>query len=205
MARFPALPLWITDLSMDTAHLTNEEFGIYMRLIILMWGSPDCRIPNDDKWLAKHFRMSVKAVDKKVRPMIKEYCKTSRQFITQGRLKDEWDYKLRDSDNQRTRANSRWGKKKKSTPAMPSIPSLPNPKNKDSGNSLNDPVEKTVNGGDKPFLKSATIERAHEIAGQYDIGYVERVWREGGYAKKARNPDAAFLGFVRKHVKENPI
>ncbi len=205
MARFPALPLWIDALSMDTDHLTNEEFGIYMRLIILMWGSPDCRIPNDDKWLSKHFHLSVEQIEKKVRPIIKEFCKVTRQFLTQGRLKDEWNLKLEHSDNQRTRANSRWGKKKKSTPAMPSIPSLLNPKNKDSGNSSNDPVEKTVNGGDKPFLKSVTIERAHEIAGQYDIGYLENAWREGGYAKKARNPDAAFLGFVRKHVRKNPI
>ncbi len=205
MARFPALPLWIDALSMDTDHLTNEEFGIYMRLIILMWGSPDCRIPNDDKWLSKHFRMSLKAVNKKVRPMIKEFCNTTRIYITQGRLKDEWNLKLEHSDNQRTRANTRWRKKKKSTPAMPSIPSLPIPKNKDSENSSNDPVEKTVNGGDKPFLKSVTIERAHEIAGQYDIGYLENAWREGGYAKKARNPDAALLGFVRKHVRKNPI
>ncbi len=205
MARFPDLRFWIDAWALDTKHLNYEETGIYITLIIMMWSHPNCRIPNDDKWLARHFRMTPREVEKKLRPLITEFCKKDRRFITQGRLKDEWDYRMRNSDNQRTRANTRWGKEKKSTPAMPSIPSLPNPKNKDSGNSLNDPVEKTVNGGDKPFLKSATIERAHEIAGQYDIGYVERVWREGGYAKKARNPDAAFLGFVRKHVKENPI
>ena len=205
MSRFPALPLWIDAWSMDTDHLTYEELGIYIKLVVLMWGSPDCRIPNDDKWLAKHFHLSVGVIEEKVRPIIKEFCKITRQFITQGRLKDEWNLKLEHSDSQRTRANTRWRKRKKSTRAMPSIPSPPIPENKNSENSSNDPVEKAVSVGDKPFLKSSTIERAHEIAGQYDIGYLENAWREGGYAKKARNPDAAFLGFVRKHVRKNPI
>ncbi|KKM90285.1 hypothetical protein LCGC14_1240160 [marine sediment metagenome] len=205
MARFPALPLWIDALSMDTDHLTNEEFGIYMRLIILMWGSPDCRIPNDDKWLAKHFHLSIEQIEEKVRPIIKEFCKTTRQFLTQGRLKDEWNAKLLNSDNQRTRANSRWRKRKKSTPAMPSIPSLPNPKNKDSENSSNDPVEKTVKGGDKLLLKSSTFEAARKIAPGYDIYLLEEKWRVWNYGKPVRDADKAFLGFVRKHVKENPI
>ena len=205
MARFPALPLWIDSLSMDTAHLTNEEFGIYLRLLILIWSCPDCRIPNDDKWLANHFHMPVRSIEKKVRPMIKEFCKTNRLFITQGRLKDEWNHKLRNSDNQRTRANTRWRKRKKSTPAMPPNPSLPIPKKENSENSSNDPVEKPVNVGDKPYLKASTIERAHEIAPRYDVGNIEQSWRECGYAKKANNPDAAFLAFVKTHKEKNPI
>lgn len=32
MAEFPALPLWTDAYIGDTAHLTNEEHGVYLRL-----------------------------------------------------------------------------------------------------------------------------------------------------------------------------
>jgi uncharacterized protein YdaU (DUF1376 family) len=48
----PYMPLWIEPLLADTEHLTNAEFGAYMRLLCAMWrlgGS----IPDDDRLLRR--------------------------------------------------------------------------------------------------------------------------------------------------------
>ncbi len=54
-----------------------------------------------------------------------------------------------------------------------------------------------------------TFEAARKIAPRYDIYILEQTWRLWNEAKgttdEIRNPDAAYLAFVRKHVKENPI
>ena len=52
MADFPQMPLWTDAYIGDTQHLTNEEHGIYLRLLMFAWRSPTCSLPNDDKRLA---------------------------------------------------------------------------------------------------------------------------------------------------------
>ncbi len=52
MAEFPSLPLYTDAYIADTQHLTNEEHGAYLRLLMFAWRSPDCALPNDDKRLA---------------------------------------------------------------------------------------------------------------------------------------------------------
>jgi uncharacterized protein YdaU (DUF1376 family) len=46
------MPLWTDAYIGDTQHLTNEEHGVYLRLLMFAWRSPDCSLPNDDKRLA---------------------------------------------------------------------------------------------------------------------------------------------------------
>jgi uncharacterized protein YdaU (DUF1376 family) len=52
LAEFPALPLWTDAYIADTQHLTNEEHGVYLRLLMFAWRTPDCALPDDDKRLA---------------------------------------------------------------------------------------------------------------------------------------------------------
>ena len=52
MAEYPALPLWTDAYLADTTHLTDAEHGVYFQLVVHAWRSPDCRLPNDAKWLA---------------------------------------------------------------------------------------------------------------------------------------------------------
>jgi len=53
----------------------------------------------------------------------------------------------------------------------------------------------------------ATIEKAREIAPGYDVERIERLWQEAtnGSGMILHDPDAAFLGFVKKHVQENRL
>lgn len=52
MAEFPSLPLFTDAYIADTQHLTNEEHGVYLRLLMFAWRSPDCALPEDDRRLA---------------------------------------------------------------------------------------------------------------------------------------------------------
>lgn len=88
MAQFPCLPLWTDALLADTSHLSDAEFGRYMRMLILIWRTPGCRVPNDDAWLTRHLPRTPTIED--IRATVFEYCQTDGNFITQKRLKREF-------------------------------------------------------------------------------------------------------------------
>jgi len=60
MAEFPALPLWTDAFLADTTHLTAEDTGAYLLLLMIAWRRPNCDLPDDDDQLARFARMSLK-------------------------------------------------------------------------------------------------------------------------------------------------
>ena len=52
MAEFPSMPLYTDAYLGDTQHLTLEEHGAYLKLLIIAWRTADCSLPADDKRLA---------------------------------------------------------------------------------------------------------------------------------------------------------
>lgn len=107
MADFPALPLWTDAYLADTLHLTDQQHGIYLRLLMMIWRAPDCRIPNNDEWLARRFG-SVEYVREHVRPITTEFCTSTGNFLSQKRLKRELEYLKRRSEKQASRTRKRW-------------------------------------------------------------------------------------------------
>ncbi len=110
MAQFPALPLWTDAFLADTHHLTNAEAGLYCRLLILMWRTPGCRVPNDSEWLERRFPSDLPAL----RKIVSEFCQTSGNWITQKRLVREFEYVTQRNKKQSERIKSRWDKEKDS-------------------------------------------------------------------------------------------
>jgi uncharacterized protein YdaU (DUF1376 family) len=112
LAEFPALPLFTDAYLADTEHLSDAEHGIYLKILMIMWRSPNCRLPNDDKWLARRLRKTVAEVEKQVRPIIDEFCQNDGNWLAQKRLQKEWEWcrykRKRNSDS----AKSMWDKKK---------------------------------------------------------------------------------------------
>lgn len=140
MAQFPCLPLWTDAWIADTAHLSRLERGTYMDLLVLMWRTPGCRVPNDNEWIAKHLRLTVHEVEMEVRNIINEFCQTDGNWITQKRLKREFIRRFEHGAVQSVRAKSRKQNKTKVTQSMhagdATFPSLPFPKKNLSSFSL---------------------------------------------------------------------
>lgn len=112
MSALPYLPLFVADYESDTLHLDDAEHGRYVKLLMLMWKSPQCRIPNDDTWLARKMVRTPEAITTLIRPLIAEFCKVSGNWITQERLGHEWDRAKRRSKSQSEKAKSRWENEK---------------------------------------------------------------------------------------------
>lgn len=127
MAEFPALPLWTDAYLADTRALSVEEHGYYLLLLMTIWRSPGCRVPDDDQWLAKRFGLDPVALHKKLRPIIREFCQSDGGSITQKRLLKEWEYCVRLRQRQSAAAKKRW--QKAATPPADRKPLKTNKKN----------------------------------------------------------------------------
>lgn len=51
--RLPYIPFWVDDYRRDTRHLTTEEHGAYLLLLMAAWESPSTSLPDDDDMLAR--------------------------------------------------------------------------------------------------------------------------------------------------------
>ncbi len=114
MAEFPALPVFTDAYMRDCWHLSDAEHGRYFLLLMLIWQTPQCRIPNDREWISRKMRRSPEVFDLELKPLIDEFCKTDGNWITQKRLSKEFEYLTARSKKQRASAKARWQKEKTS-------------------------------------------------------------------------------------------
>lgn len=115
MAEFPALPLFTDALLADTEHLTNEEFGAYIRLLVLIWRNANCRIPAKEEWIMRRLRANSSEYNKLYKPLVKEFLTSDGNYITQKRLRKEFEYLRRQRQSQSDNANKRWNNNKSSS------------------------------------------------------------------------------------------
>ena len=126
MAEFAALPLFTDAITADCAHLTDDEFGRYMRLLIVMWRSPGCVIPNDPQWICKRLRVDPLQYQQKVKPLIDEFCICNAdakhgEVIMQKRLSKEYDHVKASVEKRKAAAQKRWSVDNKGKNGMQSI------------------------------------------------------------------------------------
>lgn len=112
MAEFPALPLFTDALLADTEHLSEEEFGAYIKLLIIIWRNSNCKIPNDDAWIMRRLRADEAKYNRLYKPLIKEFLQSDGNFITQKRLLKEFEYLRKVRGQKSVNAKSRWDKEK---------------------------------------------------------------------------------------------
>lgn len=112
MSNAPFMPWYVGDYLADCGHLSDADHGRYLMLLAYMWRSPECRLPNDNEWLAKKFRRSVDEVVRELRPVIEEFCDCDGNFITQKRLRKEWEAVQKKVRTNRVSAKARWKKEK---------------------------------------------------------------------------------------------
>lgn len=117
MAEFPALPIWTDAYMLDCGHLSDAEHGRYFLLLMLIWRSPGCRIPNDPVWIARKLARSIERYTEEVAPLVAEFCKNDGNYITSKRLTEEFNFLEKQRLQRTVAANARWGKDKKDASA----------------------------------------------------------------------------------------
>jgi len=219
MTEFPALPVFTDAYLQDCSHLTDAEHGRYFLLLMLIWRSPQTRVPNDDAWLAKHLHRTPGRVKKEIRPIIEEFCQNNGNFITQKRLKKEKAFVRKYRKSQSVRSKARWDKEKGASPRIshgtptasprhsPGIshgkaphPTQPHPKEE-----LNSNSDDLGNGIGQ--LDPDVYDRARAVAPGYDVQALEKEWRTWTRSTGAviQYPERAFIAFCKKHSEANPI
>jgi len=149
MASYPSMPLWTDAYLADTRHLSTQEHGAYLLLLMVAWRRPDCNLPDDDKLLARFAGLGPRQW-KNVKDAVMEFWTLEDGCWTQKRLLKERSFVVNRSKinsanaNKRDYTKSRKTKKTKNanasveeceTDAPTPIPT-PTPKKKDTKVSL---------------------------------------------------------------------
>lgn len=90
MSTAPAMPIFIDAYLADTTHLSVEEHGAYLLLLMAMWRR-NGSVPNDDKDLARIVGLSLTKW-RKIKVRILPFLAVDGDEISQKRLKKEWDF-----------------------------------------------------------------------------------------------------------------
>jgi uncharacterized protein YdaU (DUF1376 family) len=90
MSSAPAMPVFPDAYLADTTHLSTEEHGAYFLLLMAMWRR-NGTVPDDDRDIARIVGLDIKAW-RKMRKRLMPFLTVDGDFLTQKRLKKEWDY-----------------------------------------------------------------------------------------------------------------
>jgi uncharacterized protein YdaU (DUF1376 family) len=111
MAEYPALPLFTDAYLGDTLHLSLEEHGAYLKLLMIAWRSGDCSIQDDDPKIARMLGVSLDRWRAKLRPAIEPFWAVDGGRWTQKRLTKEREKVQNFKAAQREKAKARWNDK----------------------------------------------------------------------------------------------
>lgn len=107
MKSAPAMPLFGDAYLADTRHLSLEEHGAYLQLLIVAWRSDNCALPNDDKRLAMMLGVTAKKWAA-LKPTVMSFWTLGDNGWEQKRLLKERRWVAKKSEDNRAAANARW-------------------------------------------------------------------------------------------------
>lgn len=211
MSQFPSLPLFTDAFISDTLHLTAEETGAYLLLLMMAWRMPECAIPNDDKLLAKWTRMT-RARWRKIKPDVMEFWTLENGYFFQKRLKKEREFAVRRASIARENG-SKGGRPKAANTGTSHNPAgssrdtrsepngkapIPNPNPKGYQAQPSDEV--------RParvyrFVSEAALNKVPVLAPGWDRQSLLTRFLNWDGSRNARNMDAAFEAWVKSYTK----
>lgn len=155
--RLPYLPLWTDDYLTDTRHLTTVQHGAYLLLLFTAWRLPGCRLPDDDKLLARWAGLN-RSAWLHHRPTIMAMWDLEDGHWVQKRLARERNYcealSKKKSEANRSNALKRWGSK---MPPASQPDATPYPYTRDIPDGISPPIPPTGDLlGDTPATPRAS-------------------------------------------------
>lgn len=107
MRKAHALPLFGDAYLADTRHLTLEEHGAYLQLLLIAWRTDDCSLPADDRRLAMMLGITPKKWGK-LKPQVMAFWELTDTGWQQKRLLKERRMVAKKSEQNAEAANTRW-------------------------------------------------------------------------------------------------
>lgn len=158
MKKAPAIPLFGDAYLADTRHLSLEEHGAYLQLLMIAWRTPDCALPDDDKRLAMMLSVTPKKWSR-LKPQVMAFWDRSDGGWQQKRLLKERRFVAKKSDDNRDAANARWGAKPLENNEQADANAMPNGCENDAPSpSPSEEREKEEEGGGKPPTSKYAFE-----------------------------------------------
>ena len=111
MSAYPSLPLFTDAFIADTGHLSAQETGAYLMLMMVAWRSSDCRLPDSDDKLARWARVD-RRTWLRIKPAVMEFWTLDEGFWLQKRLTKEREFVSKRAEV--NRANGKHGGRPKS-------------------------------------------------------------------------------------------
>jgi uncharacterized protein YdaU (DUF1376 family) len=102
-----ALPLFGDAYLADTRHLSLEEHGAYLMLLLVAWRTEDCCLPNDDGRIARILGVSP-AKWRKLKPSIMPFWSLESGHWIQKRLSKERTFVEEKRAKNKASADARW-------------------------------------------------------------------------------------------------
>jgi uncharacterized protein YdaU (DUF1376 family) len=196
----PYMPLYCGDYEADTAHLTIEEDGAYMRLLRLCWRSPGCCVPNDPAWIMRKMRVDAETYERTVAPIISEFFKIEKAKVYSPRLSAE-HARISDTFEKRSAAGKKGGRPAKSLKSAPAAESpakayrKPTESNQNQNQNQNQKEEREVR--DAPTALAPTGPRLEDFVSNE----AARDYRAHRVALKAKLTPGAEKGICRELTK----
>jgi len=116
VAEFPALPIFTDAYLADTRHLTAEEHGAYLLLLMCAWRTRGCALKDDDRFLARTVGVTLPRW-RRIRPVLKDFFTVEGGLWRQKKLTEV--YKGVETRVARNRANGAKGGRAKAARAKP--------------------------------------------------------------------------------------
>lgn len=116
------LPLFPRDFLADTGHLTAEQTGAYLLLLMRSWMAGP--LPTDDGQLARICRVSVLVWNRRIKPTVLQFFDIDGATMTQKRLEKERARASKNQDAKKISANARWRKNLTSPDATAYAPDM---------------------------------------------------------------------------------
>jgi uncharacterized protein YdaU (DUF1376 family) len=90
MSKLPSMPFMVDTYLADTTHLTLEEHGAYLLLLMAMWRR-NGQIPDDDRDNARMLGLTPRAW-LRLKPRLMPFLQSYGGFLTQKRLQEQWNF-----------------------------------------------------------------------------------------------------------------
>lgn len=103
----PAIPLFGDAYIADTRHLSLEEHGAYLNLLMIAWRTEDCALPDDDVRLARMLGVTAKKWNA-LKPVVMAFWTLGATGWTQHRLTKERRFVAEKASQSRAAAELRW-------------------------------------------------------------------------------------------------